>query len=301
MITYVTGNLFTSPAQVLVNTVNTVGVMGKGIAKEFKKIYPEMFEEYRELCEKKQLDIGSLFLYKTSNKWILNFPTKKHWRSPSRPEYIEKGLQKFAAKYADANVHSIAFPPLGCGNGELDFETQVKPLLEKYLDNLPIDAFIYPGLKDPYTPEHKVPAETREWLRSEPQSLSFREVWDDLREIFSESRRLRTEAKDSEYMAAFDLDNDQLLIQTKTRNRRYSYDELFDFWQQLRNYGFSLRRIAPNGLERDISYLIPIFSQLPYVKPVLVSESYDQLMSKASIGLQYVPTNRIEHRQEILL
>ena len=300
MITYVTGNLFTSPAQVLVNTVNTVGVMGKGIAKEFKKIYPEMFEEYRELCEKKQLDIGSLFLYKTSNKWILNFPTKKHWRSPSRPEYIEKGLQKFAAKYADANIHSIAFPPLGCGNGELDFETQVKPLLEKYLANLPIDAFIYPGLKDPYTPEHKVPAETREWLRSEPQSLSFREVWDDLKEFFSTPKSLRTEAKKSEYIAAFDSDRNLLYVRAGERVYRYSYDELLGFWQQLRDYGFSLRRIAPNGLERAISYLVPIFSQLPYVKPVHVSDSYDGLKNRASVGLQYVPTNRKKHPQESL-
>lgn len=300
MITYVTGNLFTSPAQVLVNTVNTVGVMGKGIAKEFKKIYPAMFAEYRELCEKKQLEIGSLFLHKTSNKWVLNFPTKKHWRSPSKPEYIEKGLEKFVSIYASANIHSIAFPPLGCGNGELDFETQVRPLLEKFLSSLPIDAFIYPGIKDPYTPEHKVPAETKKWLRSEPQSLSFREVWDDLKDIYSEPMLLRTEVKSSEYTVIFDSDKDQLLIRTKTRNRRYSYEELFDFWRQLRSYGFSLRRIAPNGLGRAISYLLPVFSQLPYIKPVLVSESYDGLMNRASIGLQYIPTNRKKHRQKSL-
>lgn len=300
MITYVTGNLFTSPAQVLVNTVNTVGVMGIGIAKEFKKIYPKMFAEYRDLCEKKQLEIGTLFLYKTSNKWILNFPTKKHWRNSSKPEYIEKGLQKFVSKYASASIHSIAFPPLGCGNGELDFEIQVKPLLERYLGSLPIDAFIYPGLKDPYTPEHKVPAEIKAWLRSDPQSLSFREVWDDLKEIFSEPKPLRTKAKNSEFFVEFDSDSSQLLVQTKTRSRRYSYDELLDFWQQLRTYGFSLRRIAPNGLERAVSYLVPIFSELPYVRPVHVSESYDGLKSNASTGLQYIPANRLEHRQESL-
>ena len=87
MITYVACDLFLSPARVLVNTVNTVGVMGKGIAKDFKQIYPEMFREYQLLCENNWFDIGKLWLYKTQNKWILNFPTKRHWRQPSRPEY----------------------------------------------------------------------------------------------------------------------------------------------------------------------------------------------------------------------
>ncbi len=96
MITYIKGNIFDSPAQVLVNTVNTVGVMGKGIAKEFKRIYPDMFVKYRELCENKKLSVGQLWLYKTTNKLILNFPTKKHWRFPSKTEYIETGLKKFA-------------------------------------------------------------------------------------------------------------------------------------------------------------------------------------------------------------
>ncbi len=85
MITYVSGDLFKTPARVLVNTVNTVGVMGKGVAKEFKRLFPQMFQEYRGACENKKFDIGNLFLYKTPNKWVLNFPTKRHWRNPSRP------------------------------------------------------------------------------------------------------------------------------------------------------------------------------------------------------------------------
>src|SRR5437773_477164 len=114
MITYVKGTLFESPAKTLVNTVNTVGVMGKGIAKRFKEIYPEMFSKYQHLCENKQLQIGKLWLYKTEHKWILNFPTKVHWRQPSRPEYIEEGLRAFAASYPTQGITSIAFPRLGC-------------------------------------------------------------------------------------------------------------------------------------------------------------------------------------------
>ena len=143
MITYVNGDLFKSPAHVLVNTVNTVGVMGKGVAKEFKTLFPDMFRQYRNLCEDKKLDIGNLFLYRTDNKWVLNFPTKKHWRNPSRPEYIEKGLQKLVSIYLDVGIYDVAMPLIGCGHGELDWPTQVKPIVEKYMKRLPIDVFVY--------------------------------------------------------------------------------------------------------------------------------------------------------------
>src|SRR3989338_6015525 len=133
MITHVKGSLFESPAKVLVNTVNVVGVMGKGIAKIFKEIYPDMFVKYQQLCENKQFKIGKLWLYKTDHKWILNFPTKDHWRQPSKPEYIEEGLKKFASSYSVMGITSIAFPCLGCGNGELDWETVVQPLMMRYL------------------------------------------------------------------------------------------------------------------------------------------------------------------------
>ena len=110
MITYVDCDLLQSPARVLVNTVNTVGVMGKGIAKEFKQIYPEMFTEYQRLCDKGAFDIGNLWIYQTSHKWVLNFPTKRDWRQPSRLEYIQAGLEKFVARYHDYGITFISFP-----------------------------------------------------------------------------------------------------------------------------------------------------------------------------------------------
>lgn len=148
VILYVQGDLLQSPAQTLVNTVNTVGVMGKGIALEFKHLFPAMAIQYRELCERGQLDIGQLWLYKGYSKWVLNFPTKKHWQQPSQVSYIEAGLEKFVEVYNQWGIHSIAFPHLGCGNGHLDFETQVRPLMEYYLKPLPIDVFIYSNKKD---------------------------------------------------------------------------------------------------------------------------------------------------------
>lgn len=122
MITYLKGDIFSSPAQVLVNAVNTVGVMGKGVALEFKKRYPEMFKSYERVCDEKQLEIGKLMLWRGAEKWGLMFPIKKHWRNPSRMEYIEAGLKIFADIYIEKGITSIAFPRLGCGNGGLDWK-----------------------------------------------------------------------------------------------------------------------------------------------------------------------------------
>lgn len=172
MITYVKGDLLRSPAKVLVNTVNTVGVMGKGIAYDFKRIYPEMFSQYQHYCENGLLKIGKLWLYKTPHKWILNFPTKRHWRNKSKVEYLEAGLEKFANTYDSKGIVSISFPQLGCGNGELDWGSQVQPLMEKYLRRLPIDIYIHHYEKtDKSIPEHRRVSEMKQWLRSEPRFL----------------------------------------------------------------------------------------------------------------------------------
>lgn len=286
MITYVTGDLFLSPAQVLVNTVNTVGVMGKGVAYEFKRIFPEMFEQYQKLCEAGKIQIGDLWLYKSPNKWVLNFPTKKHWRSPSHPAYIEAGLKRFTEIYSTSGIHSIAFPPLGCGNGELDFDTQVAPLMEKYLRSLPIHVFIYPNREDPYIPEHVKPDEFRDWLRTQPEALPFAEVWADLRSLLSKERNFYTTSSRTEFSAKISGDE---TIQIETRGRVYNIAQevILSFWQQLRSFGFSSRHIAPS-LDRNLSYVIPIFLELPYIKLVRLSNDYSG-SGPSVLGLQYVP------------
>jgi O-acetyl-ADP-ribose deacetylase (regulator of RNase III) len=288
MILYVKGNLLQSPAQVLVNTVNTVGVMGKGIALEYKRIYPEMYDKYRELCETGQFGIGMLWLYKSSNKWVLNFPTKQHWRSPSDIRFIEAGLKKFVATYADLGIHSIAFPALGCGNGQLDFESQVQPLMVTYLRNLPIETFIYPGEQSAFI-EHLNPAAMEEWLRSEPTSLPFSEVWDDLVQLLDSSQSYKTIANRNSFSAH--ISQDPLGIQIETAKQRYfiPYETLQTFWQQLRTHGFSMSKIAP-GINKQIYYLIPIFAQLDYVTPVHISDEYSNLQNAAATGLQILPS-----------
>ena len=288
MIMYVEGSLFNSPAQVLVNTVNTVGVMGKGIALEFKTLYPEMFAHYRQLCEVGQLTVGKLWLYKSPNKWVLNFPTKEHWRNPSRVEYVDAGLQKFVDSYAALGIHSIAFPALGCGNGQLDFGPQVKPLMEKYLRQLPIEVFIYPGRKSVFV-EHLNPEEMKKWLRSEPTNLPFAEVWDDLLRLLDERDSFETIAKKRPFVARVSQDPLGIEIIAAKQLYRVQYETLMAFWQQLRTHGFSMRHIAP-GIDRQMSYLISIFAELDYVTPVHVADSYDRLQNAVVTGLQVLPS-----------
>lgn len=148
----VRGNIFNTKAQVVVNTVNCVGVMGKGIALVYKLRYPKMFDLYKEHCKSKLIGIGKLWLYKgePDAPWVLNFPTKFHWKYPSKLEYIEKGLQKFLDTYNVQGIQSIAFPLLGAHNGGLDRD-EVYQLMTSYLSKceIPIEIFEY----DPSAPD----------------------------------------------------------------------------------------------------------------------------------------------------
>lgn len=146
MIEIITGNIFTTKSQTIVNTVNCVGVMGAGIAYECRLRYPNMYKRYVDICKAKQLQIGTLWLYKTDNKWILNFPTKYDWKYESKIEYLEKGLLKFVETYKAKGIQSIAFPVLGASNGGIPEEISIS-LMKKYLSQCDIKVEIY--LYDP--------------------------------------------------------------------------------------------------------------------------------------------------------
>jgi O-acetyl-ADP-ribose deacetylase (regulator of RNase III) len=143
-VTIIKGNLFNSKCQTIVNTVNCVGVMGKGIALQYKKMYPDMFQSYKNICDQKLLEPGMLQLWKGPDKWVLNFPTKNHWRAPSNIDWVISGLEKFVETYKERGITSIAFPQLGCANGGLKWE-DVGPLMKKYLDplDIPVEIYIY--------------------------------------------------------------------------------------------------------------------------------------------------------------
>lgn len=136
------GDIFQSHAQTIVNTVNCLGVMGKGLALRFKQEYPEMYLAYNSICKQGLLEIGKLWIYKTENKWILNFPTKYDWRLPSKEEYLRMGLQKFILTYKQKKIESIAFPLLGASNGNLSSDVSLR-IMQDYLKNCDIPVFIY--------------------------------------------------------------------------------------------------------------------------------------------------------------
>ena len=143
MVRILVGDLFASKAQTLVNTVNCVGVMGKGVALEFKKRFPEMFEDYVKRCRAGLVKLGEPYLYRNLvGPWILNFPTKHHWRSVSSLSSIVQGLRYLVAHYKEWGITSLAVPPLGCGHGQLEWRV-VGPTLYRYLNSMDIPVELY--------------------------------------------------------------------------------------------------------------------------------------------------------------
>ena len=131
MIAYCCGDIFESEAAAIVNPVNCVGIMGKGLALEFRKRFPNNFSIYWEVCRRRELDTGQVLIVRERGLDIVNFPTKKHWRDPSRLEYIDAGLQTLLREMLARDIPSVAVPPLGCGLGGLR-KKDVLPLLEKH-------------------------------------------------------------------------------------------------------------------------------------------------------------------------
>jgi len=218
-IQYQKGDIFDSKTHVIVNTVNCEGVMGKGLALAFKQRYPAMFKIYQQDCKTRKLRIGRPILYQESTPWILNFPTKDHWRFPSKLEYLEKGLEYVTANYKKQGIKSIAFPKLGVQNGKLSWD-DVGPLMAKYLSQLDIDVYIYITEGDREY-QHNVECE----IKSEEQ------IWKQFSELALSADRLRQEvdlnARDAkkvaqwreskEFQALSDIDNIDGLAKTSLK------------------------------------------------------------------------------------
>ena len=153
--------MFSEPVEALVNTVNCVGVMGKGVALEFKKRWPANFKAYKKLCDAKELTPGRMFIFDTNElfpsegaRYLVNFPTKAHWRSKSKLSYVEEGLEALQAEIKTHGIKSIAIPPLGCGNGGLDW-ADVKPLIVSMLSGLDdVEVVVFPPKDAVDEPEH---------------------------------------------------------------------------------------------------------------------------------------------------
>lgn len=150
MITFTQGNLLEARAEALVNTVNTVGVMGKGIALMFKERFAENFRRYAAACKAKEVQTGKMFVTQVHEldgpRWIVNFPTKQHWRTRSRMEWVVEGLQDLRRFLVEQQVKSIAIPPLGAGNGGLEW-ADVREQIERELGDLDIDILVFEPTK----------------------------------------------------------------------------------------------------------------------------------------------------------
>jgi O-acetyl-ADP-ribose deacetylase (regulator of RNase III) len=153
MISEENGNLLDTAADALVNTVNTVGVMGKGLALQFKQAYPGNFRAYQAACRNGEVRLGRMFVYEPGTpgqpRYLVNFPTKGHWRANSRLGDIKAGLADLRQVVLDRSITSIAVPPLGCGNGGLNWH-EVRPLIFEALGDLPdVDVLLYPPQETP--------------------------------------------------------------------------------------------------------------------------------------------------------
>lgn len=297
MITYLEISLFDSPAQTLINTVNTVGVMGKGIALVFKQLYPEMYKEYRRLCDENQLTVGKLYIYRTPNKIIVNFPTKQHWRNPSRLDYIETGLRKFVDRYQDYGISSVSFPQLGCGNGELDWHKQVQPLMEHTLKDLPIPVYIHLYPQAPSFVPERLDAQYARQVRLERQRISSSQLWQDLQML------ARGESGKAYQLSLFgpriEVLEELIKFDSSATAPKVIYrEDIEDLWDVLRIRGTISEADVPETIRTEglADWLFELIGRLPYVRIIQIRKRGEVVNGR---GLQYAPQPEPSPIQEI--
>ncbi|MCB4805632.1 O-acetyl-ADP-ribose deacetylase (regulator of RNase III) [Methylobacterium brachiatum] len=287
MITYLRTSLFESPAQTLVNTVNTVGVMGKGIAKEFKDRYPAMYAEYRRVCMNGELTIGRLQLWRGNDHWILNFPTKTTWRQPSKIAYLERGLETFSKSYKQMGISSVAFPPLGCGNGNLDW-WDVKPLMENFLQPLEITVYIH----DRQVPVNFVPEHIDGVHETPAMYEAF--VGDVIALVASGVRKFSLSFDGTEFYASANSDAG---IEIRAGDRRvYIQPDYMEWaWSALQSGVLTLQQFPSQDAREAAQYLFSLLIHLPYVQAAEISKPRwgDE---KIALGLYFKRKSSIEGR-----
>lgn len=286
MLIYRRTSLLESPAQTLVNTVNCVGVMGKGLAQAFKDREPAMFSAYKNVCEQGLLEPGKLWLWRGADSWTLNFPTKKHWRNPSKIDWVESGLEKFASAYEAQGIKEISFPRLGCGNGGLDWE-DVRPLMEHYLKPLPIPIFIHDYSVDIGLPEHleKIAETIRNAIPANP---TF--------ETFMESLKRAVEMGGSDFVelstherfgASMDEVGD-LRIESSEGSWEFEPEDLRGVWFGLQK-GLVTKEKASWSVAGGGRPLLSILSVLPHVRPIEIQRSNSEV---PELAVELTPETR---------
>lgn len=255
--------------------------MGKGVAKGFKTRYPAMYKEYREICDEGDLQIGLLHLWRGPDKWVLNFPTKTTWRKPSELHYVKAGLHKFVSVFEDLHISSISFPPLGCGNGNLDW-ADVRPLMESYLKPLPIRVFIHDRhVKLGYVPEHidhigaVVPCNFDKFLGDIKLVLHARKG------------RFYTLSKGTPFEVDF-RDEEGLGVIRNERREKVTTDELEEVWSTLQTGLLSYDQFSGDAAQRNKTYLFAVLAGLPYVQVAQIQNKRAKSTANG-IGLYIVP------------
>ena len=264
MLIYRRTSLMESSAQTLVNTVNCVGAMGKGIALEFKKREPGMFAAYKKLCSDKKLEPGKLWLWRGEDHWTLNFPTKMHWRYPSKLEWIEAGLQKFCSGYQRLGIKEISFPRLGCGNGGLDWDI-VRPMMEHYLAPLPIEVYIHDYTKDIGLPEH-LEAVSKTLQIEQTDDPTFDAFVSALRRALDLSHNMLSDVRFHDPIEAT-LGADELTIQAEDGKWAFDLEALRGVWIGLQN-GLLTKEKAGWSSADGGQRLLSVLSVLPHLRPI---------------------------------
>ena len=285
MIIYRRTSLLESPAQTLVNTVNCVGIMGKGLAQAFKAREPTMYARYREICDLKELAPGKLWLWRGNQSWVLNFPTKLHWRQPSRLEWIEQGLEKFVAVYERLNIREISFPRLGCGNGNLDWE-DVRPLMEKYLRGVRIPVFIHDFEKDIGIPEHlETIADTA--ARMTPKGVEFDALVSGLRAITQVGSNSLIDLTSCLPFQAWVDDNQTLHVKMSNQSWEFDAEDLHGAWVALLR-GLVTRDRVEWSTGGGGDCLITLLSLLPNTRAVEIQRGMEP-----EIAVELLPSARL--------
>lgn len=286
MLIYRRTSLLESPAQTLVNTVNCVGIMGKGLAQAFKEREPSMFAAYKKICEQGLLEPGKLWLWRGADSWTLNFPTKQHWRNPSKIEWVEAGLQKFVSAYESQGIKEASFPRLGCGNGGLEWD-EVRPLMEHYLSPLPIPIFIHDYSVEIGLPEHL--QSVAEIIRKElPANPTF--------ETFVESLRRAVELVGSDFVelsskerfgASMDAEG-ELRIEAASGSWDFEPEDLRGVWFGLQN-GLVTKERASWSVAGGGRPLLSMLSVLPHIRPIEIQRSNT---SNPELAVELTPETR---------
>ena len=265
MLIYRRTSLLESDAHTLVNTVNCVGVMGKGLAQAFKDREPQMFTAYKRICDQNMLEPGKLWLWRGAPNWVLNFPTKVHWRNPSKLEWIEAGLEKFVSAYESQGITEISFPKLGCGNGNLEWD-EVRPIMERYLGELPIKVYVHDYSKEIGLPEH-LEAIADVLRRAGPPTLSFEGFLQSLHQVVELSGERLVELSSHEPFRVAMSAAETLEIESGNVHWQFEEEALRGVWLELQSGVVTKERAA--WTSRDAGpQMVTLLSLVPGIRPI---------------------------------